>query len=456
MKIHIPWIISRRRFFFAIFIEYLITNFLYSESFFREFSTYPNPIVTISISFFWIILSYISGRYMICRKINKIEIVKTIFKSLFVFTSCNLIYYLINWSKKIFIIFFTKSYVIQNFQPQQNIFFIKTTFLITIISCIVQYLLSIFTNKIYDNKKLWIFYGSEKGFQIFKNEIGLKTNLNFKRIGDDCDIKKLNLEDTEGVILDNNKEINKLNLDQILFFKSKGIKVLNLIKWCENQLHRIPPFFIVTKYQIIEKFNLSDDSYKIRIKRIGDFTISIFLLFITLPLFLLISLSIIIEDGGPVFYSQIRTGFKGKKIRIYKFRSMIKDAEKFGPQWSSKDDKRITKVGKVIRALRVDELPQLLAVIEGNMSLIGPRPERPEIEKNLLKEIPFYEYRNILKPGISGWAQVNFNYAASKEDTIKKLSYDIYYINNISFLLDLLILIKTIKIIFNSKSHMPK
>tara|TARA_B100001287_G_C22361625_1_gene379995 strand:- start:198 stop:605 length:408 start_codon:yes stop_codon:yes gene_type:complete len=134
---------------------------------------------------------------------------------------------------------------------------------------------------------------------------------------------------------------------------------------------------------------------------------------------------------------------------------MIKDAEKFGPQWSVTGDKRITKVGRVIRALRIDELPQLFSVIEGNMSLIGPRPERPEIEKDLLLEIPYYEYRTILKPGISGWAQVNFNYAASKEDTVKKLSYDIYYINHISFFLDLLILIKTIKIIFNSNSHKP-
>ena len=121
-----------------------------------------------------------------------------------------------------------------------------------------------------------------------------------------------------------------------------------------------------------------------------------------------------------------------------------------------KVDIRITKVGKIIRSLRIDELPQLFSVLEGNMSLIGPRPERPEIEKSFLNEIPFYEYRNILKPGISGWAQVNFNYAASKEDTVKKLSYDIYYINHISFLLDLLILIKNMKNIFNSNSHKPK
>ena len=112
---------------------------------------------------------------------------------------------------------------------------------------------------------------------------------------------------------------------------------------------------------------------------------------------------------------------------------MIIDAERYGAQWSSKEDKRVTKVGKIIRATRLDELPQLLSVVEGKMSLIGPRPERPEIEESLLKEIPFYKYRNVIKPGISGWAQVNYPYGASLEDTINKLSYDIYYISHVSF-----------------------
>ena len=134
---------------------------------------------------------------------------------------------------------------------------------------------------------------------------------------------------------------------------------------------------------------------------------------------------------------------------------MIIDAERYGAQWSSKEDKRVTKVGKIIRATRLDELPQLLSVVEGKMSLIGPRPERPEIEESLLKEIPFYKYRNVIKPGISGWAQVNYPYGASLEDTINKLSYDIYYISHVSFLLDLLILFKTIKLVFNARGSLP-
>ena len=131
------------------------------------------------------------------------------------------------------------------------------------------------------------------------------------------------------------------------------------------------------------------------------------------------------------------------------------NAEKNGIQWSRKNDNRITKIGSLIRATRIDELPQLFCVIKGDMSLIGPRPERPEIESELLNDIPYYNYRNIIKPGLSGWAQVNYPYGASVSDTDKKLSYDIYYITNISFLLDLLILFKTIKLIFNLKGYKP-
>ena len=130
---------------------------------------------------------------------------------------------------------------------------------------------------------------------------------------------------------------------------------------------------------------------------------------------------------------------------------MTKDAEKEGIKWARRSDPRITKIGRIIRATRLDELPQLICVIEGSMSLIGPRPERPEIENKILSEIPYYDLRKIAKPGISGWAQVNYHYGSSIRDTANKLSYDIYYINHISFLLDILILFKTIKTVFTAK-----
>ena len=134
---------------------------------------------------------------------------------------------------------------------------------------------------------------------------------------------------------------------------------------------------------------------------------------------------------------------------------MIIDAEKTGPQWAKNEDKRITKIGRVIRATRIDELPQLLAVLEGTMSLIGPRPERPELENKFLEEIPFYKYRTVLKPGISGWAQVNYPYGASIDDAREKLSYDLYYARNMSVFLDFLIFLRTIRLVFNLKGAIP-
>jgi len=144
-----------------------------------------------------------------------------------------------------------------------------------------------------------------------------------------------------------------------------------------------------------------------------------------------------------------------QEIKIFKFRSMTIDAEKNGAQWSSKEDMRITRIGKIMRKLRLDELPQLFCVINGTMSLIGPRPERPEIENQLLKGIPYYKCRQLLKPGISGWAQVNYPYGASVSDTEQKLSFDIYYITHCSFLLDMLILFKTIRLVLNARGSKP-
>ena len=199
------------------------------------------------------------------------------------------------------------------------------------------------------------------------------------------------------------------------------------------------------------KFN-----YELRIKRIGDIIISLALIIITMPLLVIIAFLIYLEDQDSIFYKQVRTGLNGKKFKIIKFRSMKKDAEKEGIKWARRSDPRITKVGRIIRATRLDELPQLICVIKGSMSLIGPRPERPEIEKTLLNKIPYYDLRNIAKPGISGWAQVNYPYGASVEDTINKLSYDTYYLCNFSLFLDLIILFKTIKTVCNAAGYKPK
>ena len=395
---------------------------------------------------------------MICKTINIKEITKIIFKTNIIFIGCNIVYLTLNWFNKFLLFLFGNSNEIIEIQQSQNLFFLKITFLISIFSCFIQYFLSIFTYKIYTPNKYWLFYGTEANLIDLKKEIidFQRKDTKFLRINENININQITFENIEGIIVGSKVEMNQIDIEKIFNLKSKGFIIIDELNWCEIKLQRIPPFMINNKFKIIEKFNSIDDSYNIRIKRIGDFIISLFLLLITLPLNIIVALLIYLEDRGPIFYSQVRTGFRGKKIKIYKFRSMIINAEKSGPQWAKNQDKRITKIGRIIRATRIDELPQLLSVLEGTMSLIGPRPERPEIEEMFLKEIPFYKYRTVLKPGISGWAQVNYPYGASLEDTINKLSFDIYYINHISFLFDLLILLKTIKTVFNAKGYESK
>ena len=180
------------------------------------------------------------------------------------------------------------------------------------------------------------------------------------------------------------------------------------------------------------------------------------ILFLSSPIILISSLLIYLEDNGPIFYSQERSGLNKKIIKIYKLRTMYKNAEKKGAQWSTKNDPRITKIGGFLRKTRLDELPQLVTVIKGDMSLIGPRPERPELEKRITKEVPNYDLKFKMIPGLSGWAQVNYPYGASINDTNIKLSYDIFYLFNKSLMVDLLILFKTIRLVFNAKGAIPK
>jgi len=191
-----------------------------------------------------------------------------------------------------------------------------------------------------------------------------------------------------------------------------------------------------------------------KIKRLMDIVFSLIILTLTLPITLIVALAIKIDSEGPVFFKQIRVGKDGKEFKIYKFRSMIKDAEKHtGPVWSTKDDPRITRVGKIIRKFRLDEIPQFINVLRGEMSLVGPRPERPYFVEKLSKEIPLYKRRLRVKPGITGWAQVKHKYDETIEDVKKKLQYDLYYIENISLRMDLKILFRTVFVVLFGKGH---
>lgn len=182
-------------------------------------------------------------------------------------------------------------------------------------------------------------------------------------------------------------------------------------------------------------------------KRLIDMLISSGGLLMLLPLFLLVAFLIKIDSPGPVLYRQVRVGLRGRPFQIWKFRSMRQDAEKSGPQWAQEDDPRISRVGRWLRKTRVDEFPQLINVLKGEMSLVGPRPERPVFVQDLRKAIPYYDLRHTVRPGITGWAQVKFRYGASEEDAHMKLQYDLYYVKWLSFALDMKILAQTVRVV---------
>jgi len=183
------------------------------------------------------------------------------------------------------------------------------------------------------------------------------------------------------------------------------------------------------------------------LKRSLDVTIACLGLILLFPLIAIVALLIKLDSPGPIFYRQMRVGLRGNPYMMVKFRSMCKDAEKAGPRWAEANDSRVSRVGRWLRKFRIDEIPQLLNVLKGEMSLVGPRPERPVFVQELRTLIPYYDIRHTVKPGITGWAQIKFRYASTKADSHTKLQYDLYYVKNLSLSLDVRILTQTMRVV---------
>jgi sugar transferase (PEP-CTERM system associated) len=237
---------------------------------------------------------------------------------------------------------------------------------------------------------------------------------------------------------------------QLLDCKMRGIAIEDGIEFYEHltgrlQVESLRPSFLI--------FSDGFKKWKLTIltKRVTDFVLSLVALTLLSPFILIISILIKIDSRGPVFYKQERVGERGKIFELLKFRSMVNEAESNGPVWAGKNDDRITRIGRWIRKWRLDEIPQMVNVLEGEMSFVGPRPERAYFVEKLREEIPFYDQRFYVKPGITGLAQVRYQYGASKEDALEKLKYDLYYIKNLSSLFDLLIVFETIKVVLSGK-----
>ena len=242
-----------------------------------------------------------------------------------------------------------------------------------------------------------------------------------------------------------------LPLRELLDCKMRGVKVYDLSTFYERVRGQVRIDTLKASWLIFGD-GFRQGFWRSLVKRCFDLAASLVLLVLALPVMMLTALAILIEDGGPVFYRQLRVGQNGRQFKVIKFRSMRTDAEKDGrPRWAQSNDDRVTRVGRLIRKLRIDELPQLFNVFMGEMSLVGPRPERPFFVDQLTGEIPFYAVRHCVKPGVTGWAQVRYQYGASVDDAVQKLQYDLYYVKNHTLLLDIVVLAETVRVVLTGE-----
>ena len=239
---------------------------------------------------------------------------------------------------------------------------------------------------------------------------------------------------------------------ELLECRLAGIDVLELSGFLERETGKVR-LDVLNPSWIVLGEGFSDSGFQRLVGRGFDVLVSLVLLIVALPIMLLIALAIRLEDGfrAAVLYRQTRVGLYNQPFEVLKFRSMAENAETNGPVWAAPDDPRITKVGAFIRKVRIDELPQLLNVLRGEMSFVGPRPERPEFVEQLAKSMPYYRSRHAVKPGITGWAQLCYSYGASDEDALEKLQYDLFYVKHRSLIFDLAIVVQTVEVVLWGK-----
>ncbi len=261
--------------------------------------------------------------------------------------------------------------------------------------------------------------------------------------------------DIDEIVVASDERRNSLPIDELFACKIRGIEITEILDFIERETGQIAVNLIYPSWVIYSNGFASNNYLRNTLDWIFNAAMAFFLLLFTWPIMLITAILIKLDDGikAPIFYLQERVGLDGEPFHIIKFRSMCVDAEKNGAQWASKNDNRTTKIGNFIRKYRVDELPQIYNVMRGDMGFVGPRPERPQFVQNLVKSIPYYNERHNVKPGLAGWAQLKYPYGATEEDAMEKLKYDLYYIKHRSFLLDILILIRTVEIVLFGKGR---
>ncbi len=286
----------------------------------------------------------------------------------------------------------------------------------------------------------------EEGIQNEKL-IHVKIDENFRNFIADNDIDE--------VVIACDQRRGTLPVEILFDCRLRGVEVTDLLDFMERETGQIVVNLMYPSWVIYSNGFNSQNYLRDALDYFINLLLATLVLFFSWPFMLLTAVMIYFEDvkSASVFYKQERVGLNGRLFNIFKFRSMHTDAEKDGAKWATTNDIRVTKVGQFIRKYRIDELPQLLNVFRGEMSFIGPRPERPQFVEQLIKEIPYYNQRHNVKPGLAGWAQLNYPYGASVEDSMEKLKFDLYYVKHQSLMLDILILIRTVEVVIFGKGR---
>lgn len=409
-------------FYFALFFTLFIRQWPhYKASYFYE-HLFPFSIIL----FFTIITFYVIGIYDLKNLKNNLNFFKLILGGiLFTFIFSLAIFYLFP--------FF-------GITPRFNLF------LFILIYALLELILRYTFNAIFIKRRgINVFFvGLSKEIEEMEKFLSQSPQLGYKvqGRGEIIPDEKFILGNKIDLIVLENKKISS----SALKYFNLNLNIISFKKFYENIFNKIPLeeleeswFFenIINKRPLYHAF-----------KNVFERLTALFAFIILFPLQVIIALFIKITSEGPIIYKQNRVGKNGKIFTLYKFRTMIKDAEKYGLKKDNTEDNRITPLGKILRATHLDELPQLINIIKGDISFVGPRPERPEFVEEFKKEIPFYEIRHIVKPGLTGWAQINYHHGLTKEDAYQKLQYDLFYLKNRSLILDILIMIKTIRSFF--------
>lgn len=374
------------------------------------------------IYFLWLIIFYIAGLYDIEKFISARDIRNRILKTMTIAgILAIMLFYLVP--------FF-------NITPKTNLIVDG----IIIFFFIWSWRNILFNSAIKSSKIKIFFFGKNKEIGEFADFINNRPQMGYKTIN--------NMEMADVIIVSEEAKQDETAVQSLYEMIKSGKTVIDFDKFYESITGKIPVSLIGKTWFLENLLEINKQTFE-KVKRAADVFFSVFLLIIFSIIYPFVSLAIKINSKGPILYKQKRVGRNGEIIEILKFRSMVADAEKNGAEWAREDDKRITLIGKILRKTRIDELPQAWNVLKGDLSFVGPRPERPEFTQGLEKQIPHYSMRHLVKPGLSGWAQVNFPYGASVEDATEKMQYDLYYIKNRSLLLEISIMLKTIMTILS-------